>query len=880
MTSGLIDSSASRRLARELASLRADIEAVKEGQRATQLDFSTMLYPLIVRDPGSGEVLGTIGQQTDGGLALNRVGGPAPPAPTAPTLSPLMSGVLVEWDGKFTDPNYVVAAARAVVRGLTPTGTAARRIVALGAEAVGANGDIPPGKLEAAQLILDRLKSGAAIFEDWTWNGCPSVVGTWNDVLLGEWGGVDPFGTQARTWLAGWIDDAEAAIAASAQAKTSGATTTTTTTAGASTDPGDWYIPRTPDNPEKVTAAGAILNRIRSGNPIGTDWTWAGCPAVVTRWHTDLQLDWRQSGKPAEAWLQAYAAIQDTRPSNFGYVGIHVGESAEFPTDPSNMVGVLSHAGSFPVSPVDKTIYVRLVGYNDSYPPVAGPASDTVSATPDQVVAQDVLDGIISETKLAAEAVATGKMKLAAVQSQILAAQAVTELHLAAAAVTGPAIASSAVTADHMSANAVYADALQAFSVIAGKIAAGTVGAAEILANSITADKLTTGAIQTGQITAGSVTTDALAALAVTADKIASNAILAGHITAGAITADKLAALLVLANRLIAGSPSGSRAEMNAEGFEAWRGATKTFDVDAATGVFFAVGQIMTNDVGSRIVMNPGGSQPDTLRFYPSNNDATWSSIDSVSWGGGQISGIRIVGSGTTSTANRGMVVVRDQYASLVHGKTDLSYWGAEVWVEQAFTRNKAAVVDLIVDERLTPWGGGRRVAMIHYDTGGNPIPATQLQYEKTAFNGGEPFWVGTGQDVGLVFAPARVFARNNGNGQDRSLGCADLLYNTLTLRSSRALKRGERPLDVDAVTALHGCTPKRFKFTDDPDDLPDRFGFIAEDMPAELRTEVADAAAPVQAIDVMALLTVLVASVQAVEQRLVAVETRLPGQP
>lgn len=880
MGTNLIESTASRRLARELASLRADIEAMKEGQRSTQLDFSTMLYPLIVRDPGSGDVIGTIGQQSDGGLALNRVGGPAPPAPSPPTVTPLMSGVLVEWDGTFTDPNYVIEAHRAVAAGTVPRGSAARTLVARGVADVGANGTIPPGKLEAAQLIRTRLvgalagNSASAIFEDWTWYGCPSVVGTWNDILLSEYGG-DPFASAAVTWLGGWIADAQAAIAAEA-AKT-GATTSSTSV---NVDPGDWYIPRSPDSPEKLAAAQAILNRIRSGSPIGGNWTWDGAPALVVEWAADLQNEWRPSGQSAEAWLQAYVSIQDTRPSNFGYVGIHVGETQGFPTDPSNMVGVLSHAGSFPVSPVESTIWVRLVGYNDSYPPVPGPASDTVSCTPDMVVAQDVLDGIISETKLAAEAVATGKMRLAAVQNQILAAAAVQQLNLAGAAVTGPAIASSAITADHMSANAVYSDVLQAFSVIAGKIAAASISAAEILANSITADKLTTGAIQTGAITAGSVTTDALAALAVTADKIAANAILAGHITAGAITADKLAAMLVIASRLIAGDPTGTRAEMNGSGFEAWRGATKTFDVDSATGTAFMLGQFATADSGPRIVANPGGSQPDTLRFYPSNNDATWSSIDSVSWGNGQISGIRIVGSGTSSTANRGMVVVRDQYASLVHGKTDLTYFGAEVWVEQAFTRNKGAVVDLIVDERLEPWGGGRRVAMIHYDTSKNAIPATQLQYEKTAFNGGEPFLVATGQDCGLSFAPARIFARNNGNSQDRSLGCADLLYSTLTLRSSRALKRDERPLDVDPVAAVRSWRPKRFKFVDDPQDGPDRFGFIAEDMPETVRVTAQGVDAPVAAIDMNALVTLLVGAVQAQDERLAAVEARLPSRP
>jgi hypothetical protein len=821
----LLESGAARRLARELGSLRADVEAIKEAGRSTQLDYSTMLYPLIVRDPGSGDVLGTIGQQTDGGIALNRVGGPAPPAPTAPTLTPLMSGVLVEWDGKFTDPNYVVAAARAALRGTAPVGVAARAIVARGAAAVGTTGDIPPGKLEAARLILARLHSGQPIFEDWTWHGCPSVVGTWNDVLLDEFeasigqiSGDAWYTTPARSFLANWIDDAEAAIEAAANPPPGSTSGGIPIPAEGGTDPGDWYIPRTPDSPEKLAAANAILARIRSGNPIGTDWTWSGAPAGVTEWADDLQNEWRPSGRSAEVWLQAYVAVQDTRPSNFGHVGIHVGPPG-FPTDPSNMVGVLTRAGQFPVSPVTETIEVRLVGYNDSYPPVAGPASDSVQCTPDQVVAQEVIDGIITETKLAAEAVSTGKMRLASVQAEILAAQAVRSQNLAPAAVTGPAIASSAVTADNMSANAVYADVLQSFSVIAGKIAAGSVSAAEILANSITADKLTTGAIQTGTITAGSVTTDALAALSVTSDKIASNAVTAGHVRAGAITADKLAALLVLANRMIAGDPTGTRAEMNQTGFEAWRGATKTFDVDAATGVFFAIGQIATNDVGSRIVMNPGGSQPDTLRFYPSNNEATWSSIDSVSWGNGTVSGIRIVGSGTSSTANRGMVVVRDQYASLLHGRTDLTYWGSEIWVEQAFTRNKSATVDLIIDQRLTPQNGPRRVSFINNNTSGAPIPSGHLQYQHAADD--RPWLWGVNQGCGLKFDANELSVTT---GSSQTFG--NIKAAGFPLSSSETVKTDVQPLAVDSWAVIPGAPSRewfyRWEVEDEPHLAPD----------------------------------------------------------
>lgn len=56
-----------------------------------------------------------------------------------------------------------------------------------------------PGKELAAELISERLDSGQAVAEDWTWVGMPAVVGSFNDALLGEW---DAAGQpEASGWL-------------------------------------------------------------------------------------------------------------------------------------------------------------------------------------------------------------------------------------------------------------------------------------------------------------------------------------------------------------------------------------------------------------------------------------------------------------------------------------------------------------------------------------------------------------------------------------------------------------------------------------------------------------------------------------------------------
>lgn len=108
----------------------------------------------------------------------------------------------------------------------------------------------------------------------------------------------------------------------------------------------------------------------------------------------------------------------------------------------------------------------------------------------ENVVADDILDGIVTELKLANGAVVEAK----------LAANAVTETKIANDAVTTP------------------------------KLVAGSVSTAKLAAGSVVADKIASAAITTAK----------LDALAVTSDKIAANAIVASKIAAGEITAAKL----------------------------------------------------------------------------------------------------------------------------------------------------------------------------------------------------------------------------------------------------------------------------------------------------------------------------------------------------
>lgn len=177
-------------------------------------------------------------------------------------------------------------------------------------------------------------------------------------------------------------------------------------------------------------------------------------------------------------------------PDNFSHVDVYFsGAGPDFIHGPTNLIGRFHAAGSIPITPLlDGSYYARLVAVNKDVPADSSDPSLTGGPTqPGQVVADDVLDGIIDETKLAAEAVTEAK------------------------------------------------------------IAAGAVSDTKIVAGAVLAEKIAAGAVLADKIAASAVTAEKIAALAVTADKVAANAIEAGHIQAGAVDAEKLSANLIVA---------------------------------------------------------------------------------------------------------------------------------------------------------------------------------------------------------------------------------------------------------------------------------------------------------------------------------------------
>jgi hypothetical protein len=678
VVNSLLPSPAERRLASELARIRADLERVKAGGRSTQLDASSLMGPLYVRDPVTGEIIAGVGQQPDGGVAVIPVGGPPPPEPNSPYGEPLMGGVKAGWNGEFA--------------------------------------------------------GGAA------------------------------------------------------------------------------------------------------------------------------------------------------RPSNFAFVAVHVGPTATFITDPSNLYGTLTEAGEIPVVPWEGPAYVRLVGYSTSTPPVTGPASLTIGPiTPALVVAQDVLDGIVTEVKLAEQAVAASKVKLGAIGTGQIAGNAVTlgkladgsvdgskilgdaiaPVHIQVDAVTGPAIAASAVstgklsaqavtadkigantiTAAQIAANAIGADELAANSVIAGKIDADAITARELAVNSVAADAIVAGAVQAGKIAAGAVTAGTLAAGAVTAGTIAANAVTAGTIQAGSVTASKLASELSISNRFIAGSPTGTRAEMNGGGFEAWAGSLQTFDVDASTGAVTMLGTYRTAAQGERGEFLTSGD----LRFYPPSG-SNYSEIQNDGTAG-------LLMRGPLNGSDSGHIRLSSTEATMYYGNTSgsaQSFWS----VGGVYINGRAPVTAFRVDRsKSVNDGTEHRVAWLFTTTGGGDDGNSVLHLERRASDS-RPRIRGTASNTGIVFGGGSNDNVYCARYDDTPINCAAAGF--VTVPSSEAEKFEVATIEPrDILSRLRRARPVRYKLRADtadtvtPDGVtpglpasqaPLRAGFLAEEL-AELFPEVVRAA-------------------------------------
>ncbi|MFD5848292.1 autotransporter outer membrane beta-barrel domain-containing protein [Streptomyces chartreusis] len=259
-----------------------------------------------------------------------------------------------------------------------------------------------------------------------------------------------------------------------------------------------------------------------------------------------------------------------TLPLDWARVEVHASILAVYDPIPATLQGTIETAqGATVVVPCDTDVYVRLVARNTSG--AASTASDTVGPFgPAAVVADDILDGIVTTVKLADDAVTQAKVAVGAIGS--------TE------------ISDNAVTTP--------------------KIVAGAVQTAQLDAEAVNASKLA----------AGSVTTAKLDALAVTADKIAANAIIVGKIQAGAVDATALAADAITGKTITGGTITGTVIQTATSGQRITLNETGTHRIliynssGTIVGELSALGMGLVGSTGAIMRMDPNSTYP-TLRM-------------------------------------------------------------------------------------------------------------------------------------------------------------------------------------------------------------------------------------------------------------------------
>jgi hypothetical protein len=454
--------------------------------------------------------------------------------------------------------------------------------------------------------------------------------------------------------------------------------------------------------------------------------------------------------------------------------------------------------GEFVVSGLDYTNYlVDVTSLN-----LGGKESDhsaVSSGIPQQVVSQDILDG------------------------------AITTLELSANAVTSATIAANAVTTT--------------------KIADGSISTPKVIAGAINTAQIAANAIQAGNIAAQAVTAGKILALSVTANEIAANAITVGKISAGAVTASTLEANMVVATRIIAGTTTGARVEMHPtaglQGFKS-DGTTRSFWIDASTGNFSATGSIQTNFTGTRIVLNPNGTSPDTIRFYPGTG-SQYASIDSIV-SGSNYAGIMMYGASQSTL--RGIVIAREDYASLIYADPTINNIKSDVFAANGKARVRAYQIDMMADQNQ----GSSPGFYFQMTNGTNPITNTMLLYNNSGFD--EPHFAAINNDVGITFGDSpgtglnsRLWIVGNNVNVRRDLGVFSIVYDgDLVKGSSRDAKRNIVPAeDLDPRQSVRYARAHYFQtnhldegpvYDGDgneirgPRDAPVQLGLIAEDMP------------------------------------------------
>jgi len=337
-------------------------------------------------------------------------------------------------------------------------------------------------------------------------------------------------------------------------------------------------------------------------------------------------------------------------PADFSHTNVYVRPVS----DPSlwSCVGTITPVpGAFIVSLLEYVPYlIRLTNVN--YSGMESDSGAEIVVEPSMVVGQDILDGAVTELKIAADAVTAAAIRAGAVGTAQIGTNVVTLANMADGSVSAAKLIDGAVEMNKIAASAVGANQIAANSIVAGKIATDAIEARHLVAGAVEAGKLAVDSVLAGNIVAQAITSDKIMTFAVTANEIAANAITAGKLSAGIITASKLSADLVLATRIIAGNATAARVEMHpTDGLQGFNNSgLRTFWVRASDGAVSIIGSLMSGTGADRIIIQHPSDALPSIFFYANADPVKPAYINTLNVGGRNALGINSGPTASTGT--------------------------------------------------------------------------------------------------------------------------------------------------------------------------------------------------------------------------------------
>lgn len=553
--------------------------------------------------------------------------------------------------------------------------------------------------------------------------------------------------------------------------------------------------------PDNAQAAQLILDRIESGLPINEDWTWSGAPLVVSAQNDTLLAAFEADhpgadtlGDTARSWFDVY--IFENTPVGGGGGG---GGGSTTTTS-------VSFGGVDAGVPVR----VRVSAYDNSgnvsaWSTEVGVTTET-DTTPPPTPSTPTVTPYLGQLKVAWNGLGSAGQPMPIDLERV-------DLHVSTANNFTPTATTlkdnfSTIAGERVITDLPYGvgQFVRLVAVDRQGNASAPSGTASAVPEKVVSDDVFDGAIGSAKLADLAVITAKIDNLAVNDAKFGSASV--GKLTAGTLTAS------VTNSGILRSGTTGQRYELDAAALRLYNTAgTQTVQLNGTTN--WISGELRSALSGARISINPGGSLPDTIRFYDTGG-SSFSEITTTTVSGQ--SRINIRSSTTRSDGQRAELSAWPNEAAMTWGNLTGKVT-SRIWVDINTCWIYAPTVNLSADRRSAVDAFGYRVSLFHTGTNGDLIDNSLIEVRTKV--GDEAWIVAPNRDVGIVFGSNEIFISNGPGNSVAKLTCS-----VLTQQSSESTKTEIRDLAIDPLAAVRSARPKQWRQAPpDPSTPKQRYG-------------------------------------------------------